>query len=83
MSFFNKANGWVVVAAGAYLLAIRETWDLIQLLEWPIWIFWVLIVILPIAAIANAVTRLWHTRRVIDPAPKESAPERKPEPDGS
>lgn len=67
INFLNKANGWVVVALGAYLLAVKETWDLIGVLDWPVWIFWVLIVVMPLVAIGNAVLRTLMTHRALDP----------------
>lgn len=67
MDFLNKANGWVVVAIGAYLFAIKETYELIELIHFPIWVFWVLIVVLPIVAVTNAVVRIVLGKQMLDP----------------
>jgi hypothetical protein len=67
VSFLNKANGWLVVALGGFLLATKETWELIDDLHWPQWVFWVLIVVMPIVAIANAVRRMVNTHNVLNP----------------
>jgi hypothetical protein len=67
ISFMNKANGWIIVAGGAFLLAVKETWELIELLHWPVWLFWVLVVLLPIVAIVNAVSRVMLTEHLIHP----------------
>ncbi len=66
VSFLNKANGWFIVAVGAYLFAVKETWELVEVLGWPVWVFWVLVVVLPILAIANAALRLLRSKRVLE-----------------
>lgn len=35
----QKATGWFIVAAGALLLATKETWELAEASEWPAWAF--------------------------------------------
>jgi hypothetical protein len=65
VAFLNKANGWLIVALGGYLLAVSETWALVADLHWPTWVFWVLIVVIPLVAIGNAVWRTIRTRRLI------------------
>jgi hypothetical protein len=67
ISFLNKANGWVVVALGGFLLAVKETWELVSDLHWPQWVFWVLIVVMPILAIGNAVRRIINTHNALNP----------------
>lgn len=49
--FLDKARGWVLVAAGAFFIAIKETWELIHLLNWHVAVFWVLVALLPVAAV--------------------------------
>lgn len=66
VSFLNKANGWMVVALGAYLLAVAETWNLTQLIRFPAWAFWVAIFVLPIIAVANAAVRMKFTNHVLE-----------------
>lgn len=34
VSFMNKANGWLTVATGAALIAVKETAELLDALEW-------------------------------------------------
>lgn len=65
VSFFNKANGWMIVAAGAFLLAINETWLLVRLLEWPVWVLWVTVVVLGIACLANAALTTVRNERLL------------------
>jgi hypothetical protein len=33
-------NAWLYVAAGAFLIAVKETWELHEAYEWPEWVFW-------------------------------------------
>ncbi|HTR75845.1 MAG TPA: hypothetical protein VMH33_11400 [Solirubrobacterales bacterium] len=36
-------NAWLYVAAGASLIAVKETWELHESYEWPEWAFWLLV----------------------------------------
>jgi hypothetical protein len=67
ITFMNKANGWVIVALGGYLIAAKETWELIQDLHWSDWVFWVLVVVLPIAAIANTAFKGNDSEKLLHP----------------
>ena len=42
-SLREKATAWLVVASGAALLAVDETWNLHESYEWPVWVFWALL----------------------------------------
>ena len=65
VSFMNKANGWFIVAAGAALLGVKETWDLVEAWEWPVWLFWVLVVVSPTLCVVNLVTRAIRSERMM------------------
>ena len=39
----DVASAWIFVAAGASLIAIKETWELHEQYEWPGWTFWALV----------------------------------------
>src|ERR1700710_3142994 len=65
--FLNKANGWVIVAVGGFLIAAKETWELVGDLHWPVWVFWVLVVVMSIVAIANTVRKVSNTQKAINP----------------
>jgi hypothetical protein len=67
ISFLNKANGWVVVALGGFLLATKETWELVRDLRLPQWVFWILFVVMPFLAVANAVRKMANTHKVLNP----------------
>ncbi|MEP6478128.1 MAG: hypothetical protein ABJB03_01960 [Rhodoglobus sp.] len=65
VTFFNKANGWMIVGAGAFLLAINETWLLVRLLEWPVWVLWVTVVVLGIACLLNAAAAMVRNEKIL------------------
>lgn len=44
--FMRKATGWFVVASGASLLAVKETWELTEEREWPAWVFAIVLVVM-------------------------------------
>jgi hypothetical protein len=69
VSFLNKANGWIVVAVGAFLIAVKETWEGIETFHLPVWLFWVLVVVLPIACIGYAVYRSFVTMNALGDMP--------------
>lgn len=65
VQFLNKATGWFIVAAGALLLATKETWELVQQFEWPLWLFWVLVVVVFALCVANAVVRMNNSNKIL------------------
>ncbi|MEO6117383.1 MAG: hypothetical protein ABIP33_13455 [Pseudolysinimonas sp.] len=65
VSFFNKANGWFIVAGGAALLGVKETWELVEAWGWPVWIFWVLVVVCPILCVVNLAARAIQSERML------------------
>lgn len=58
VGFMNKANGWFTVAAGAFLIALKETWELAEVYELPTLLYFASVIVLSIAAVANTVVRL-------------------------
>jgi hypothetical protein len=58
VGFTNKATGWFTVAGGAFLIFLKEAWELAELFELPVWVYVVVVVLLAIAAIANTISRL-------------------------
>jgi hypothetical protein len=49
--FQSKSTGWFTVAAGATLLAMGDTWQIIQHYRWPVWAFWLLLAVMLVAAV--------------------------------
>lgn len=52
-SFLHKARGWFLVASGATLIAIKETFELVERLEWSKGIFFCLVIVCFIIAVGN------------------------------
>jgi asparagine N-glycosylation enzyme membrane subunit Stt3 len=74
VGFTNKATGWFTVAAGAFLIFLKEAWELAELFEAPLWLYILVVVVLAVAAIANTITRLSKADEIIhidDPGYKE------------
>jgi hypothetical protein len=58
VGFSNKAAGWFTVAGGAFLIFLKEAWELAHLFHLQMWLYVVVVVVLAVAAVANTVTRL-------------------------
>ena len=56
--FRNKASGWFTVGGGAFLIAVKETWELVEHAEWPAWVFWALLVVMGTLAALNTTLRM-------------------------
>ena len=56
VSFSNKATGWFIVAAGAFFIAVKETWHLCHLNHWPAWVY-APIVVIPLALCVSFTAR--------------------------
>jgi hypothetical protein len=74
-SFLNKATGWFTVAIGATLLAIDQTWQVIDRYHRPMWLFWLLIAVMLGSSVLNTALRMNHDRRETSAAqPAEDSP---------
>ena len=51
-------NAWFYVAAGGFLIAVKETWELHESYEWPEWVFWGLIVVMLIVCVGSTRGRI-------------------------
>jgi hypothetical protein len=56
--FSAKATGWLFVALGAFFIALKETWEVGELSEWPGWVFGVLVVLMVVLSALNTVLRM-------------------------
>jgi hypothetical protein len=65
VGFGNKATGWFFVAGGAFLIFLKETWELVELYELADWVFWVTVVLLAILAVVNTVARLGRSDEMV------------------
>jgi hypothetical protein len=46
VSYKDKASAWFFVAGGAFLIAVKETWELHEGYHWSEPVFWALIVVM-------------------------------------
>lgn len=53
------------VGLGGFLIATKETWELVEHHEWPVWAFWVLVAAMLTLASANATHRLARSHTVL------------------
>jgi hypothetical protein len=65
VGFTNKATGWFTVAGGAFLIFLKEAWELAELFELPVWLYALVVVVLAIAAVANTINRLSKSDQII------------------
>jgi len=65
VGFTNKATGWFTVAGGAFLIALKETWELTELFELALWLYILVVVILAVACFANTIVRLSTSDKLI------------------
>lgn len=66
VAFNNKATGWLLVGAGGFLLALRETWELREEAEWPGWTFWLLLVVALVASLAYTVLKQQRAHAMLE-----------------
>ncbi len=64
-AFVNKARGWLYVGIGGLLIAAKETWELVEGLDWPEWLFWGLIVLMVLIAVGNSVFSVRHDQQAL------------------
>ncbi|GAB2710355.1 hypothetical protein [Nocardia thraciensis] len=71
LAFSNTALGWLFVAAGATLIAIKETYELVEIAHWPqVWT-WVIVVAALLFAVGNAALQTSRTRHILAAATTE------------
>lgn len=68
MHYRQTAVGWLYVAAGAFLIAIKETAELREALEWPHWVGWSLVIVMAGLSAANTVLRTRRRERILERA---------------
>jgi len=59
----DVAGAWFLVAAGASLIAVKETWELVEEYEWDEWSFWALLAGMLVIAGAVIVERVRRPER--------------------
>lgn len=89
--FVNKATGWLYVAGGGFLLALRATYDVVTDENWPTVVFWALVLLMTALSLANIAARQAHGIRatdehrrrhqtLVDAEPTEGPRPRRPDP---
>jgi hypothetical protein len=63
--FSDKAAGWLLVAGGAFFIAVKETWELHEVEEWPVAVFWALLPVMLVLAVAYTVLRVRRTHDLL------------------
>ncbi|MFI6866730.1 hypothetical protein [Nocardia sp. NPDC050406] len=65
LAFSNTALGWLFVAAGATLIAIKETYELVEIGHWhPAWT-WIIVATALLFAVGNAALQTSRTSRIL------------------
>lgn len=65
VSFFNKSGGWLIVATGAYLLAVVATWQMDEALDWPGATVWIIVAVATVVCIGYTVRQMLRTQRLL------------------
>ena len=65
VQFANKATGWLLVAAGAGLIAVKETGELAEHHHWPAPVFALVVVVMAALSTGYTVGRLHWTKDVL------------------
>jgi hypothetical protein len=66
VTFMNKATAWFYVASGAFLIALKETYELVEGHEWPTFVFWILVVVMAGLATGNTAVRMSRTHQLVE-----------------
>jgi hypothetical protein len=65
VNYIDKATAWLFVGLGGFLIATKETWELVEHYEWPEHVFWILVGAMLVLATANAAFRLARTQSIL------------------
>jgi hypothetical protein len=64
--FSDKANGWIFIALGAFLVAIAGTWQIRELYEWPLWVYLLVVAGMIFACTFNTAFRMKRSHDVLN-----------------
>jgi hypothetical protein len=65
VAFMSKANGWLAVAAGALLIAVKETWEFVELVKLPDFVTWLIVVLALVISIGNVFFQMARAGRTL------------------
>lgn len=66
VEFTSVATGWALVAAGAFFIAVKETYELAELYAWPLGVFVALLVVMLAACAAYTVVRVRQAHGLLE-----------------
>jgi hypothetical protein len=64
----SVATGWSMVAAGALFISVKETYEVVELYEWPLGVFVVLLLVMLALCAGNTVVRIRQAHQMIKAA---------------
>jgi hypothetical protein len=64
ISFGSKAMGWLYVGMGGFLIAVKETYSLVEEHEWPAWFLFPIVAVMAFIALFNTVVRNSRSREM-------------------
>jgi hypothetical protein len=65
MHFSETATAWLFVAAGAFLIAVKETWDLHEDYGWSTTAFVVIVLVMVIVCVGNTAIRMRRRQAIL------------------
>jgi hypothetical protein len=77
LRFGAKATGWLIVAVGAALIGVKESWELVELLDWPGGVLAALVVVPLVLALLHAGLRVRrdHRMKAVQSSLRDPAPD--------
>ena len=65
MHYKETAAAWILVASGACLIALKETWELREEYEWSSAAFWAIVALMAAVCVANTSLRVKRRNAII------------------
>lgn len=65
VEFTSVATGWSMVAAGAFFIALKETYELVEVYEWPGWVLPIVALVMLALSAANTVVRIRRAHQML------------------
>jgi hypothetical protein len=62
--YLNIARGWMLVGLGAFLIALKETYELAESYEWPTWLYWLSVLVMASVALSITVVSARRERKL-------------------
>jgi hypothetical protein len=82
--YANKSTGWILIASGAFLVALKETWSPKEIYRWPVPVYVLVVVLMLVACALITLVRQRRTHDIMTqlgsgsvPAPAAQAPPRR------